>query len=106
MPSKEQANVDEATFKELVSAALKVDPRGLSGKHSNLDDPMLANRLGVEINQLLLARGLSQSEANAWWNLANEHLGGETPLRACLRDAEFDPEAFALVRAAAERCGR
>jgi len=86
-------------FERVVEAALKVDPAGVSGK--NVADSTESSRRGAEVNEVLRSRGLSQAQANAWWNKPNAALDGKTPIQVWLREAEFDPKAFALVKAAA-----
>lgn len=77
-------------FEDIVSAALKVDPAGLSGKHRKELTPEEAQREAVRINDLLGGAGWTPARITEWWDYgACEDLDGLTPLQAWNR-AEYE----------------
>ena len=89
------------SFEKLVTAALKVDPKGLSGKHVNEDKVSEATEW-MRIEAILLDAGYSQIEANAWRNQTHPKLDGRNPLQVWCPGTETPDNLRVMVREAAE----
>jgi hypothetical protein len=83
-------------FEELVEAALQVDPSGLSGKHKD------SGRDALKVREVLVSKGFSETEINAWWNKRNPCLDGQTPNMVWLRDETPSESLVRLILSAAE----
>jgi len=79
-------------FEELVAAALKVDPKGLSGKHVKSTGTIPEGIEAVLINQVLYSKGFSPSQATDWWDTASPDLDGSTPHRVWLSEESVSPK--------------
>lgn len=53
------------------------------------------------INEVLLGRGLTQFQANEWWNVSNPDLGGKTPNQVWLSEETPTEAIIVAVRDAA-----
>jgi len=55
----------------------------------------------LRINEILLGRGLSQVQANEWWNVSNLNLEGKTPHQVWLSEETPSESVIENVRRAA-----
>jgi len=88
-------------FERLVEAALKVDPKGLSGKHKNDEGTILEGTEAARIEAILIDSGYSRSQVNRWWYASHPKLGGRTPLQVWRSDLEVTAAILTMVREAA-----
>ena len=64
--------------------------------------PVTPHIEALRINEVLLNRGLSQVQANTWWNAPNSRLDGKTPNQVWLSAETPSPETIDRVRLAAQ----